>query len=91
MAQSKKKTSSVEHGSNKSAAEIKQFTQEQQKATWAKQVSDALRLIDLENITNKSYTTYSKESLRTYLRNPLSDGNSKNLRKLSIWLGLGQM
>lgn len=86
MAQNKKNTSSVEHGTNKSVSEIKQFTQEQQKATWAKQVSDALRLIDLENITNKSYTTYSKDSLRTYLRNPLSDSNSKNLRKLSQYL-----
>lgn len=86
MAQRKKKTSSVEHGVTKSVEEIKQFTQEQQKATWAKQVSDALKLIDLENIPSKTYTVYSKESLRTYLRNPLSDSNSKNLRKLSQFL-----
>ena len=86
MAQSKKKASSVEHGVSKSVDEIQQFTKEQQKAAWAKQVSDALKLIDLENIPNKSYTIYSKESLRTYLRNPLSDSNSKNLRKLSQFL-----
>ena len=85
MAQTKK-TTSVEHGTNKSIKEIKEFTQEQQKAAWAKQVQDALQLIDLENIPSKTYTTYSKESLRNYLKNPLSDSNAKNLRKLSQYL-----
>ena len=86
MSKNTNKNSSVEHGVSKSVEEIKQFTREQQKAAWAKQVSDALRLIDLENIPTKTYTTYSKESLRSYLRNPLSDSNSKNLRKLSQFL-----
>lgn len=86
MAQRKTKNSSVEHGVDKSVGEIQQFTKEQQKAAWAKQVSDALRLLDLENIPSKTYTVYSKEALRTYLRNPLSDSNSKNLRKLSQFL-----
>lgn len=86
MAQRKKTTSSVEHGTTKSVKEIKDFTQEQQKAAWAKQVQDALQLIDLENIQTKTYQTYSKESLRNYLKNPLSDSNSKNLRKLSQYL-----
>ena len=86
MAQRKKQTSSVEHGTTKPIDEIAQFTKEQQKAVWAKQVSDALRLLDLENIPSKTYTVYSKESLRSYLRNPLSDSNSKNLRKLSQFL-----
>ncbi len=63
-----------------------EFAKEQQKAAWAKQVSDALQLLDLTNIPSKSYTTYSKESLRSYLKNPLSDSNSKNLRKLSQYL-----
>ena len=86
MAKNTNKNSSVEHGTKKSVDEIQQFTKEQQKAAWAKQVSDALRLIDLENIPSKTYTVYSKESLRSYLRNPLSDSNSKNLRKLSQFL-----
>ena len=87
MAQRKNTTPPpVEHGTNKSIKEIKEFTQEQQKAAWAKQVQDALQLIDLENIPSKTYTTYSKESLRNYLKNPLSDSNAKNLRKLSQYL-----
>ena len=86
MAQRKKTTSSVEHGTNKSIKEIKEFTQEQQKAAWAKNVEKALQLIDLENIQTKTYTAYNKESLRNYLKNPLSDSNSKNLRKLSQYL-----
>ena len=79
MAQRKKTNSSVEHGTNKSIKEISEFAEREKRAAWAKQVSDALQLIDLENITTKSYTTYNKESLRTYLKNPLSDTNSKNL------------
>lgn len=75
-----------EHGSNKPIKEVAEFAEQQKKAAWAKQVRDALQLIDLENITTKSYTTYNKESLRTYLKNPLSDSNSKNLRKLSQYL-----
>lgn len=86
MTQENKKTSSTEHGTKKSVKEVEQFTKEQQKAAWAKQVQDALQLIDLENIPTKTYTTYSKESLRNYLKNPLSDSNAKNLRKLSQYL-----
>lgn len=86
MARTKRTTSSVEHGVSKSVKDIKEFTQEQQKAAWAKQVQDALQLVDLENIPSKTYTTYSKESLRNYLKNPLSDSNAKNIRKLSQYL-----
>lgn len=75
-----------EHGSNKPMKEIAELTEQQKKAAWAKQVKDTLQLIDLENITTKSYTTYNKESLRSYLKNPLSDSNSNNLRKLSQYL-----
>ena len=75
-----------DHGSNKPMKEIAELTEQQKKAAWAKQVKDTLQLIDLENITTKSYTTYNKESLRSYLKNPLSDSNSNNLRKLSQYL-----
>ena len=85
MAQ-RKNTPPVEHGTNKSIKEMSEFAEREKRAAWAKQVSDALQLIDLENITTKSYTTYNKESLRNYLKNPLSDTNSKNLRKLSQYL-----
>lgn len=80
------KKQDVEHGTTKSIQEIQQFTETQQKAAWAKALSEALQLIDLTKNTTKSYTTYNKESLRTYLKNPLSDSNSKNLRKLSQYL-----
>lgn len=74
------------HGTNKSMEEIAQFTEQQRKLAWAKSVQNALQLLDLENLPSKTYTVYSKDSLRTYLKNPLSDNNSKNLRKLSQYL-----
>lgn len=77
---------SKNHGTEKPMEEIAQFAGKQRKLAWAQQVSNALKLIDLENIPSKTYTVYSKESLRTYLKNPLSDNNSKNLRKLSQYL-----
>ena len=76
----------VEHGTSKPLSEVSKFAQNERTLAWAKQVSNALQLIDLENIPSKTYTVYSKESLRTYLKNPLSDNNAKNLRKLSQYL-----
>ena len=49
-------------------------------------VKDTLALIDLTQNKSISYTTYSRESLRMYLRNPASETNQKNLRKLSNYL-----
>lgn len=49
-------------------------------------VKDALSLIDLTQNKSTSYTTYSRESLRSYLKNPASENNQKNLRKLSNFL-----
>ena len=49
-------------------------------------VKDTLALIDLTQGKSISYTTYSRESLRTYLRNPASETSQKNLRKLSNYL-----
>lgn len=76
----------TEHGNGKSMQETAEFAEKQKKLAWAQQVKNALQLIDLENIPSKTYTVYSKDSLRTYLKNPLSDNNSKNLRKLSQYL-----
>ncbi len=75
-----------EHGAEKSMDEITQFAGKQRKLAWAEQIKNALQLLDLENIPSKTYTIYNKDSLRTYLKNPLSDNNSKNLRKLSQYL-----
>lgn len=49
-------------------------------------VKDVLSLIDLTQNKNITYNTYSRDSLRTYLKNPASDSNQKNLRKLSNYL-----
>ena len=71
---------------NKSIKDISEFSEKQKKLAWAEQLKNTLKLLDLENIPTKTYTVYSKESLRSYLKNPLSDSNSKNLRKLSQYL-----
>lgn len=49
-------------------------------------LKDALSLIDLTQNKNITYQTYSRESLRNYLKNPASEGNQKQLRKLSNYL-----
>ena len=49
-------------------------------------VKDTLSIIDLTQNKSITYTTYSRESLRTYLKNPASEGNQKSLRKLSNYL-----
>lgn len=49
-------------------------------------VKDALSLLDLTQNKSMTYTTYSRESLRTYLKNPASENNQNNLRKLSNYL-----
>ena len=58
---------------------------EKNKAAYAA-VKDALALIDLTQNKSMTYTTYSRESLRSYLQNPASESNQKNLRKLSNYL-----
>lgn len=49
-------------------------------------VKDVLSLIDLTKNKSITYTTYSRDSLRTYLKNPASESNQKQLRKLSNYL-----
>ena len=49
-------------------------------------LKDTLSLIDLTKNKNITYQTYSRDSLRTYLKNPASEGNQKSLRKLSNYL-----
>lgn len=74
-------------GNQLSPQEIAEFTAKQQRIEmYAKAAHDALQLVDLQNPPTKTYTVYSKESLRGYLRNPLSDTNQQNLRKLSQFL-----
>ena len=49
-------------------------------------LKDALSLIDLTKNKNITYQTYSRDSLRSYLKNPATESNQKNLRKLSNYL-----
>lgn len=59
--------------------------EEKNRAAYAA-VKDALALIDLTQNKSITYNTYSRDSLRTYLKNPASESNQKNLRKLSNYL-----
>ena len=68
--------------------QIKYLQEEEQKrqAAFAAELKKALQFFDPEKPPTKTTSTYSRESLRTYLRNPAADGNNKNLRKLSSYL-----
>lgn len=47
-------------------------------------VRGALQLVDLTKNDSRTFTTFSKETLRSYMRNPMA--NSNNLRQLSNFL-----
>ena len=53
---------------------------------YAKAMDDVLQLSDLANATTKTWTVFSKDSLRTYLQNPYSTNSQTNLRNLSRFL-----
>lgn len=59
--------------------------EERNRAAYAA-LQSTLSLIDLTQNKSITYTTYSRESLRNYLKNPASENNQKNLRKLSNFL-----
>ena len=67
---------------------IKHFEEEDIKKieAFAKELKNTLQLFDPEKIPTRNVSTYSRETLRTYLKNPAVDGNNKNLRKLSNYL-----
>ena len=65
---------------------IEQLSREERNRAAFAAVKDALALIDLTQNKSITYTTYSRESLRNYLKNPASESNQKNLRKLSNYL-----
>ena len=56
------------------------------RAAFAAELKNALQFFDPEKPPSRNTSTYSRESLRTYLRNPATDANNKNLRKLSNYL-----
>ena len=65
---------------------IEQLSREEKYRAAFAAVKNTLGLIDLTQSKSISYTTYSRESLRNYLKNPASETNQKNLRKLSNYL-----
>ena len=67
-------------------AKLQEDERRQQIKQFAEELKNVLQLFDPEKIPNKTTTTYSRETLRTYLRNPATDANNKNLRKLSNYL-----
>lgn len=56
------------------------------RVAFANELKKALQLFNPESPPNKTTSTYSRSSLRTYLQNPSTDSNNKNLRKLSDYL-----
>ena len=65
---------------------IEKLQQEEEKRMAAfatEELKGVLQLFDPERIPTRTTSVYSRENLRTYLRNPATDANNKNLRKLS--------
>ncbi len=67
-------------------AKLQEEEKRQQIKQFAEELKNVLQLFNPEKIPNKTTTTYSRETLRTYLRNPATEANNKNLRKLSNYL-----
>lgn len=67
-------------------AKLQEDEKRQQLKQFAAELKNVLQLFDPEKIPNKTTSTYSRETLRTYLRNPATESNNKNLRKLSNYL-----
>ena len=65
---------------------IEKLSREEKNRAAFAAVKDILPLIDLTQNRSITYNTYSRDSLRTYLKNPASESNQKNLRKLSNYL-----
>ena len=67
-------------------AKLQEDERKQQMKQFAEELKNVLQLFNPEKIPNITTSTYSRETLRTYLRNPATDSNNKNLRKLSNYL-----
>ena len=74
-----------------SVKEIEDYQNNQEETTYiAKQLElflktqNAFKLLDLTKTQNRTYTTFSKDKLRTYMKNPYN--NASNLRNLSQFL-----
>jgi len=63
-----------------------QEEEKQRIAAFAAELKNTLQLFNPEKIPTRTTSIYSRQNLRTYLRNPATDANNKNLRKLSAYL-----
>lgn len=93
MAAKKTTTSINKKNSTAGSSTKKQPTASEMREWYAKYASrienferseNALQLVDPTKSSTKNFTTFSKETLRTYMKNPLR--NYKNLRNLSRYL-----
>lgn len=64
--------------------EIKKYNEQMEKINFAKSMTKALQLLDLSKTESRTFSTFSKETLRTYMKNPFA--NATNLRALSRFL-----
>ena len=82
------KKNSATGSSNKkqpTAAEMREWYAKNKKTIENfEKAKEALQLVDPTKSSNKTFNTFSKEKLRTYMKNPLT--NYKNLRNLSKYL-----
>lgn len=68
--------------------QIKKLQDEEKQRTeaFAAKLKDVLSLFDPEKLPTITTSTYNRELLRQYLKNPATDANNKSLRKLSAYL-----
>lgn len=77
----------VENKLTKEEKENLQFTEKlENMKQYAKAVDDILKLVDLTSSATKTWTVFSKDSLRSYLQNPYAASSQNNLRNLSKFL-----
>ena len=76
---------SVSQSNRKSVKEIKEwYEKNRKKLENFKKIQDATKLADPTKSSTRTYSTFSKDKLRTYMKNPIT--NYKNLRNLSRFL-----
>ena len=66
--------------------QIQKLSEEEKRRQFAENLKNVLQLFSPEKIPTRTVSTYTRESLRTYLRNPATDSNNSSLRKLSAYL-----
>ena len=72
---------------NKEQVENLQFAERlEQIKKYAKSIDDVVQLSDLTNSSTKTWTVFSKDSLRSYLQNPYAANSQTNLRSLARFL-----